>query len=71
MKYNYPEAILKLRVKMNISQEDLGKLLNVSFSTVNRWENGHYEPTKIVKIKLKELFDEYGIILEAENNGIN
>ncbi len=61
MEYDYPNAILKLRVKMNISQEELGKLLNVSFTSVNRWENGHYEPTKLAKIKLQELFEKYNI----------
>lgn len=56
MEINYPKAILRLRAKLNISQEELGKMLDVSFTTVNRWENGHFEPTKIIKVKLDELF---------------
>lgn len=66
MKYDYPNAILKLRAKLNISQDELGKMLGVSFTSINRWENGHYEPTKIVKIKLKELFEKYDICLELK-----
>ena len=56
MKTNYANAILKLRAKLNISQKKLSEILDVSFSTVNRWENGYYEPTKIAKRKLQELF---------------
>ena len=41
---NYPKMIVKLRVKMNISQEDLAKKLGVSFQSVNRWENGKTLP---------------------------
>lgn len=64
MKYDYPKAILKLRVKLNISQEELGQLLGVSFTSINRWENGRYEPTKLVKQKLYDLFVDNNIELE-------
>ena len=52
---NYAKAILKLRVKLNISQQQLGDMLGVSFSTVNRWENGHHEPTILIKERIKEM----------------
>ncbi len=64
MKYNYSEAIIQLRVKLNISQTELAKLLGVSFSSVNRWEKGRYSPTIIAKEKLKILFKENNIVLE-------
>lgn len=64
MKFNYSDAIIKLRVKLNISQTELAKLLNVSFSSVNRWEKGKYAPTIIIKEKLKVLFKENHIELE-------
>lgn len=64
MKYNYPDAIIKLRVKLNISQMELARLLGVSFSSVNRWEKGKFLPTVLVKEKLKELFIENSIKLE-------
>ena len=60
-KLNYPKMIIKLRIKMNISQEELADNLGVSFQSVNRWENGKYEPTKLAKAKLDELFAEYHI----------
>lgn len=67
MKYNYPKAIKKLRAKLDLSQEELAKLLNVSFVSVNRWETGKHEPTIIFKERLGDLFDENNIILEEEN----
>ena len=62
---NYPPAIRRLRAKLNLSEEDLAKLLGVSLMPVNRWENGHFEPTIIVKEKLKDLFVENNIKLEG------
>lgn len=34
----------QIRQKTGLSQEDLGRLLGVSFTTVNRWENGRQAP---------------------------
>lgn len=64
MNIDYAKMILALRVKMNISQQQLGELLGVSFSTVNRWEKGHHEPTLLAKERLKNLFQENGISTE-------
>lgn len=64
MKYNYSDAIIKLRVKLNVSQTELAKILGVSFSSINRWEKGKYTPTIIAKEKLKVLFKENDIKLE-------
>ena len=63
---DYPSAIRKLSSKLNISQQELADLLGVSFPSVNRWGNGHYEPTIIAKVKLEELFKEYCIEVEEE-----
>lgn len=65
---NYPDAIRKLRTKLNISQQELADILGVSFPSVNRWENGHYEPTIIAKVKLDELFKQYQIEIEVSEN---
>ena len=58
----YSDAILKFRTKLNVSQEELAKIMNVSFVSINRWENGHFEPTKLQKERLKEIFKKYHII---------
>ena len=58
---NYAEAIKALRKKMLITQTELADLLGVAFVSVNRWENGAYEPTMKAKRKLALLFNKYGI----------
>ncbi len=69
---DYPNAIRKLRAKLNISQQELADMLGFSFPSVNRWENGHYEPTIIAKVRLDELFKENNIelceVTNYENN---
>lgn len=52
---NYKKLIKDLRERLILSQEDFAKLLDVSFSTVNRWETGKYEPTIKAKRKIIEL----------------
>ena len=36
--------IKNIRVYMNMNQSEFSKRLDVSFATVNRWENGHAIP---------------------------
>lgn len=67
MKYNYQKALVLLRAKLNISQHELADLLNVSYPSISRWENGHFEPTKIVKVRLDELLKANNIELEEVN----
>ena len=62
----YPSAIRKLRAKLNISQTELAAILGVSFTSVNRWEKGHHQPTVIAKEKLKQLFKYNHIIMEED-----
>lgn len=64
MKYNYQKALVLLRAKLNISQHELADLLKVSYPSISRWENGHFEPTKIVKVRLDELLKANNIELE-------
>ena len=64
-KVDYADGILKLRVKLNISQEELAKILGVSYISVNRWENNKYAPTKLVKVKLNQLFEENNIVVKG------
>ena len=65
MKLDYASAIINLRIKLNLSQTALAELLGVSFTSVNRWENGKYEPTKLVKKKIELLCRENNIQMEV------
>ena len=60
-KIDYADGILKLRAKLNLSQEELAKLLGVSFMSVNRWENGIHEPTKLAKVRLLQLIEDNNV----------
>ena len=61
MKIDYPTLILTLRAKLDLSQEEFGKLIGASLISVSRWERGEFEPTKLVKVRLKNLAKENNI----------
>lgn len=56
--------ILDIRNQLNVSQDDLAKMIGVSFATVNRWENGHSNPNKAMQIRLYDICKEKGVDLE-------
>lgn len=47
--------IKQIRNHLNLSQAELAEQLNVSFATVNRWENGRTAPNKLAQTKLYEI----------------
>ena len=47
--------IKQIREHLNISQTELAEQLNVTFATVNRWENGRAVPNKLAQTKLYEI----------------
>jgi len=50
----FEEIIKAVRIQLNITQEQLAHELNISFSTISRWENGHTSPSKLAKMRLLE-----------------
>ena len=54
-----PDELKKLREKMLLTQEEFGKLIGVSFETVNRWENGKHVPTMREKRKIAKLASKF------------
>lgn len=62
---NWKDSIKSLREKkMNLSQEEFAKVIGVSFASVNRYENGHFEPTIKVKRRILELLKEYDVRID-------
>ena len=45
--------VKEIRRQLSLSQEDLARLLGLSYATVNRWENGLSKPSKLAKAQLK------------------
>ena len=59
------EKLRKLRTKKEWTQEDLAREINVSLSTVQRWEKRGGEPTRLARRELKKLFRRVGVDLEG------
>ena len=55
------DLIKKIRSHMNMNQTELAELLNVTFATVNRWENGRALPNKLAQDKIYDLCKEYDV----------
>ena len=49
------KLIKQIRAYLNMSQTEFAKQLNVTFQTVNRWENGRALPNKLAQSKMFDL----------------
>ena len=46
---NFSETVKEVRRQLGLSQEELAHELDVSFSTINRWENSKTVPFKLAR----------------------
>ena len=60
------EKVKALREKRGWSQEDLAREIEVSLSTVQRWEKKGSKPTRLARRELKRLLKEAGVESEEE-----
>ena len=60
------EFIKDVRKQLTLSQEQLAKALNVSFSTINRWENGKAEPSNLAQKIFFDFCEGNLIVVPAE-----
>ncbi len=51
----------KIRSHMNMNQTEFAERLNVTFATVNRWENGRALPNKLAQDKIYDLCKEFDV----------
>lgn len=49
------EKLEEYRLENRLSQQKLAEILGVTFVTVNRWFNGHNEPSKIQAFHIEKL----------------
>ena len=47
--------IKSMRKRLGLSQEELAQRLGVSFTSVNRWENGQTKPSKLARRQIEAL----------------
>ena len=57
----FSKFCLETRLKLNLSQEMLARKLDVSFATINRWENGKAIPQKLTLSRFEKFCEENGI----------
>lgn len=61
---NWAIMIKALRNKMLLTQTEFAKLLDVSYVSVNRWENVEHEPTMKIKRELMKMLKKYNMVEE-------
>jgi len=47
---DYTALVKEVRKQLALSQEDLARELGVSYTIINRWENGQSRPSKMAKV---------------------
>ena len=63
---NFCEIVKKVRIKKGYSQEQLARELNVSFATINRWENGKTEPSRMALKNFVDFCEKSGVKIAEE-----
>lgn len=62
---DFAEKVKYVRSQLKLSQEDLAHELGVSFATINRWENGNYQPSRLAKKAFEDFCKEKDIAFEV------
>lgn len=60
----FGEKVKAVRYKLYLTQMAMAEKLGVSYSTVNRWERGHYKPTFRTQALIDKLCNENDIKFE-------
>ena len=58
------DKVRHVRKVMKISQEDLARALNVSYATINRWENAKTKPTRMALVVFYAYCNKHGITFD-------
>ena len=66
IKFN--ERLKELRLERSLSQQELGKIVNVSKMAISHWESGHSEPSISQLIILSDFFEVTVDYLIGKNN---
>lgn len=55
--FNFSYLVKSVRNKLRLSQEEFANKLGVSFSTINRWENGKTRPSKLARAQFDSFYN--------------
>jgi len=64
----FSEKIKHVRDKLSISQEDLARALNVSFATINRWENSKNKPVRMAQVAFSDFCKRHKISFDESED---
>ncbi len=64
---NFSEKLVFVRAVLDYTQAELAKQLDVSYPTINRWENGHVQPTRRAAVKFEQFCIDRGISIPSNN----
>jgi len=59
-------VISALRHRLSMTQEEFAHSIGVTVSTVNRWENGHIEPSRLARKAMQGLAAQAAIPIDLE-----
>lgn len=59
-------VISALRQRLSMTQEEFAHAIGVTVSTVNRWENGHIEPSRLARKAMQGLAVQAAIPVDLE-----
>ncbi len=65
---NQGAIISALRQRLTMTQEEFAHAIGVTVSTVNRWENGHIEPSRLARKAMQGLAAQAAIPVDLENS---
>lgn len=54
------KLIRELRQLTTLTQEQLATQLGVAYGTINRWENGHMQPSPLALKQIKSVLEDLG-----------
>ena len=66
---DFPSVVKYVRDKTDMSQEDLARAINVSYASINRWENGKNRPNKLALSVFSSFCKQQGIDINELKEG--
>jgi len=65
---SFSKFVKEVRCSLKLSQQQLAQALNVNYTTINRWENGHVIPSNLAKKSFFEFCQDNFINIPDELN---
>lgn len=65
---NVSHLVRNLRQVMGLTQEQFAAVLGVTYTTVNRWENGHMQPSPLALKQIKAMLKAMSLSAEIEQS---